>query len=179
MMEGNAGPGRQGTVLLLVRHGQTEGNANGIMQGQTQGALTELGAAQAADVARRLSGRRIDAFLSSDLKRALDTCRIIAGDRAGEILAMPLLRERDWGSFTGRYIPDLRGLPFPPDVESLEAMLERASRFLDLVRGEYSGKTVLAVGHGITNRAIQAVCHGWRMDEVPRMGNAEVRELRL
>ena len=92
---------------------------------------------------------------------------------------MPLLRERDWGSFTGRYIPDLKGEVWPDDIETLENLLSRAREFIAYVRATYPGKKVLAVGHGIMNKAIQAVYYGKQMNEVQRMTNAEVRILEL
>jgi probable phosphoglycerate mutase len=90
-----------------------------------------------------------------------------------------LLRERDWGSFTGRYIPDLQNEVWPDDIEPLDAMKARARRFLDFVRDNYPGKTVLAVGHGIINKAIQSVYLGKPMNEIQKMANCEVRVLEL
>ena len=90
-----------------------------------------------------------------------------------------LLRERDWGSFTGRYSPDLQNEVWPDDIETLGQMKDRARRFLDLVRKQYAGKTVLAVGHGIMNKAIQSVYSGRPMNEIQKMGNCEVRVLEL
>jgi probable phosphoglycerate mutase len=89
----------------------------------------------------------------------------------------PLLRERDWGSFTGRFIPDLKGEVWPDDIESEPALLQRASDFLQYVTTTYPGKRVVAVGHGIINKAILAVYAGCTMREVQRMLNAEVRIL--
>ena len=57
--------------------------------------------------------------------------------------------------------------------------MKRASDFLDYIRTAYKGKTVLAVGHGIVNKAIQAVYFGKQMREVERMTNCEVRVLEL
>ena len=90
-----------------------------------------------------------------------------------------LLRERDWGSFTGRYIPDLQNEVWPNDIETLEAMKARARQFLDFVRDNYPEKTVLAVGHGIINKAIQSVYLGKPMNEIQKMANCEVRVLEL
>ena len=90
-----------------------------------------------------------------------------------------LLRERDWGSFTGRYIPDLQNEVWPDDIETLDAMKARARQFLDFVRDNYPGKTVLAVGHGIINKAIQSVYLGKPMNEIQKMANCEVRVLEL
>lgn len=167
------------TRLLLVRHGETVDNARQVMQGQTPGQLNAKGISQAEQVRDLLRTEHIDAFVSSDLKRSLDTCRIIAQPHGKDILTTPLLRERDWGSFTGRYIPDLKNAPWTDDIETLEAMKQRASQFLDMIRENYDDLTVLAVGHGIINKAVQSVFYGKPMNEIQKMQNAEVRTLIL
>ena len=166
------------TTLYLTRHGETVDNARQLMQGQTQGQLNDVGVEQAEQLRERLAGTYFDAYVASDLKRAIDTARILAGPQQ-PIDTTPLLRERDWGSFTGRYIPDLKGEVWPDDIETLDDLLARAGRFLDFVRTRYQGKTLLAVGHGIVNKAIQAVYYGKQMRDVERMANCEVRILEL
>lgn len=170
---------KQHTTLFLVRHGETVGNAAQILQGQTQGELNDAGFAQAEEVAVRFSAEPIAAFYASDLHRAIQTCRIIARPHGAEVLTTDLLRERGWGSLTGRFIPDLQQITFPDDVETLEAMFQRARSFLDLVRTKHAGQAVVAVGHGIINKAIQSVFYNKPMKEVAHMGNAEVRILSL
>lgn len=183
---GNA-TGNEGVALLLMRHGQTIDNVNRIMQGQTQGMLTDEGRQQAAATAQQWTAQPIDVFVASDLRRAIDTCRIMAlphfngdaqmAERA--IVTTPLLRERDWGSFTGRYIPDLKDAVWTDDIETVEAMLQRAEQFIRWIKHRYAGKTVLAVGHGIINKAIQSVHHNMPMNQIKPMGNAEIRTLHL
>ena len=165
------------TTLFLVRHGETVDNARQIMQGQTQGELNERGKEQAQQVARRLADETLDAVVSSDLQRAVQTAEIIAAPHGLTVMTTPLLRERDWGSFTGRYIPDLRGETWPDDIESEEDLLMRARTFLLYITATYPGKRVVAVGHGIFNKAILAIYAGCTMREVQRMMNAEVRVL--
>ena len=167
------------TILFLVRHGETVDNANQTMQGQTQGELNERGILQAQELSEEWKDREIDVIVSSDLKRAVDTAAIVAAPHGLEVVKTPLLRERDWGDFTGRYIPDLKNEPFPDNVESLENLLSRAGEFIIYVRETFPGKKVLAVGHGIINKAIQAVYYHKSMREIPKMSNAEVRELLL
>ena len=167
------------TTLILVRHGETVDNVNQIMQGQTQGQLTAQGLLQAHRLAESLRSEPIDVFVSSDLKRSVDTCRVVAEAHGKDVVTTPLLRERDWGSFTGRYIPSLKGETWPDDIESLEALKHRARRFMQYITDNYRGLTVLAVGHGIINKAIQAVYYDKPMNEIPRMENAEVRRLMI
>lgn len=165
------------TVLFLVRHGETVDNARQIMQGQTQGCLNEKGREQARVVAERLAAESIDAIVASDLRRAIQTAEIIAEPHGLPVVTTPLLRERDWGGFTGRFIPDLKGEVWPDDIESEEALLSRARTFLIYITATYPGKRVVAVGHGIFNKAILAVYAQCPMREVQRMMNAEVRIL--
>jgi probable phosphoglycerate mutase len=167
------------TTLYLVRHGETVDNANQIMQGQTQGQLNDNGIKQAREFSEAWKDKPLDVVIASDLKRSVDTAKIIAGPHHLEVISTPLLRERDWGSFTGRYIPELKGETWPDDIETLENLLSRAGDFLAYIRTEFPGKKVLAVGHGIINKAIQAVYYNKQMSEIPRMTNAEVRTLEL
>jgi len=165
------------TTIFLVRHGETVDNARQIMQGQTQGELNEKGREQARQVAERLSVEPVDAVVASDLHRAIQTAEIIAAPHGLPVTTTKLLRERDWGSFTGRFIPDLRGETWPDDIESEEMLLERARSFLIYITTTYPDKRVVAVGHGIVNKAIMAVYAQCPMREVQRMMNAEVRIL--
>ena len=162
-----------------MRHGETVDNARQLMQGQTQGELNENGVLQAKALSEQWRNRVIDAVISSDLKRAVDTAAVIAAPHGLEVVTTSLLRERDWGDFTGRYIPDLKNEPWPENVESLENLLSRAGEFITYVRLTFPGKKVLAVGHGIVNKAIQAVLYNKSMSEILKMSNAEVRELVL
>ena len=167
------------TTLYLVRHGETVDNANQIMQGQTQGELNANGIQQAHEFSEQWKEKEIDIILASDLKRAIDTARIIAEPHRLDVLTTPLLRERDWGSFTGRFIPDLKGEVWPDDIETQENLLSRAGEFIAYVKQTFPGKKVLAVGHGIINKAIQSYYYNKPMNEIQRMQNTEVRTLEL
>ncbi len=167
------------TTLLLTRHGETVDNKSQILQGQTQGELNETGRQQAREVRERMKDRQIDVFVSSDLQRSIETCEIIAAPHGLPVVTTPLLRERDWGGFTGKFIPDLQDLEWPDDIESLESMLSRARNLLTWIKVAYPDKTILAVGHGIINKAIQSVYYNKPMNQVQKMDNGEVRVLVL
>lgn len=167
------------TTLYLTRHGETVDNKAQILQGQTQGELNETGLQQAREVRDRMRDHKIDVFVSSDLQRSIETCEIIAQPHHREVVTTPLLRERDWGSFTGKFIPDLKDLEWPDDIESLERMLARARNLLTWLKVTYPDQTILAVGHGIINKAIQSVYFNKPMNEVQKMMNGEVRILML
>lgn len=167
------------TTLYLVRHGETVDNANHIMQGQTQGELNDKGREQARELAVQMSSEHINVFVASDLWRAVETCRILAEPYGAEVITTELLRERDWGSFTGRYIPDLKDVEWPDDIETIDVLKSRARRFIDFIRENFPEKRVLAVGHGIINKAIQAVFYDKEMKDIAPMRNTEVRQLML
>lgn len=167
------------TTLYLVRHGETKDNVARIMQGQSQGELIPAGITQMEEFAISLSRIHFDAIISSDLQRAYDSAQILGSEWNQPVQTTPLLRERDWGEFTGRFIPDLKGLPLPDNVEKMEDLLNRAKSFLEWTKTNYQGKTILAVGHGIINKAIQAVYYGKLTREIPKMSNAEYRILYL
>ena len=167
------------TTLYLVRHGETTDNVAQIMQGQLHGELTPNGIAQMEELAKDLASTHFDAIISSDLRRANDSAQILANYWKMTVKTTTLLRERDWGDFASRFIPDLKGLPMPDNVEKMDDLLERAKQFLNWIKANYSNQTVLAVGHGIINKAIQAVHYGKLTREISKMSNAEYRILQL
>ena len=88
------------TRVLLVRHGQSEWNADGRWQGQADPPLTDLGHQQALHAARNLGV--VDAIVASDLQRATDTAMIISEALGvGPVVLEPGLRERDAGEWSG------------------------------------------------------------------------------
>lgn len=165
------------TTLYLVRHGETVDNAAKIIQGQRHGELSPVGVVQMDELADLLSDTQFDVIVSSDLKRAYESATILSEKMNLTVTTTFLLRERDWGDFTGRYISDLKRLPLPVNVEKMDDLLSRAKTFLDWVKTNYPDMVVLAVGHGIINKAIQAVHYRKMTREIPKMQNAEYRIL--
>ncbi|MBO4631707.1 MAG: histidine phosphatase family protein, partial [Lentisphaeria bacterium] len=66
------------TEFIVVRHGETEANLQGILQGQSDTELNPLGIRQAELVAERLKKEHFDLIFSSDLSRTMNTARLIA-----------------------------------------------------------------------------------------------------
>ncbi len=166
-------------TLYLVRHGETEENAAHILQGQTPGHLSSLGREQTEMLRDSLRDVHFDVLVSSDLKRCLDTACILNEERNLPVHQTKLLRERDWGSFTGKMIPTLQGIAFPDDVETVDAMLERSAAFIKYLKDNFDGLTVLAVGHGLVDRAVQSIVLNKPMKDIERMGNATCRILEI
>lgn len=168
--------------MYLARHGQTEENIARIFQGHLPGRLTAEGIAQAEALHDALLDVPLDAVVSSDLRRCVDTARIAVGDRRLPWKQTALLREIDWGSWTGLAIKEVDLQHVPADAETEAMLYERAARFVDYLKRHYEGRRVLAVGHGLINRAVQAHIQGVTLQHlrsVPRMGNAEVRRLEV
>ncbi|WP_299561309.1 glucosyl-3-phosphoglycerate phosphatase [uncultured Mycolicibacterium sp.] len=87
--------------LVLLRHGQTEYNAGSRMQGQLDTELSELGRRQAVAAAEALGKQQPLAIVSSDLRRALDTAKVL-GERCGLPVAVDVrLRETHLGEWQG------------------------------------------------------------------------------
>ena len=99
--------------LILSRHGETEENKLRIMQGQMPGHLSELGKQQAEQLADLLEEEEIDVIVSSDLARSYDTAMAVARRKGLEPVRTPLLREMDWGIYTGKVANemDFKNLP--------------------------------------------------------------------
>ena len=162
--------------IILARHGETEENKMKILQGHLQGHLTELGKAQAERLADSLEGREIDVIVSSDLARSYDTAMAVASRRGMQPQKTELVREIDWGKFTGQPGNESLSRGTEETIETKEHLYERAGRFLDFLLERYDGKRVLVVGHGCINKAILAHANGVGIEgmyDIPLMNNAD------
>ena len=89
------------TTLLLVRHGETDWNAEGRLQGHTDRPLNAHGRTQAKDLAERLAGEGADAIYASDLSRAKETAEILGARLGLPVVIDADLREKNWGNWEG------------------------------------------------------------------------------
>lgn len=153
--------------LVIVRHGESEGNAEGRMQGRKDYGLTEAGRRQARVLSEWLAQRRIgwDAAYTSPLSRALNTAQIVAehlGQPAPSI--DPDLCELSAGRLEGLTRPEMER-QFPEffdrgiteigdfsafDGEDYETVQLRARAVIDrlVARHRDGGQRVLLIGHG-------------------------------
>ena len=88
-------------IIYITRHGETEWNVAGRIQGHTDVSLSERGREQAAMLARRLASIPIYAVYSSDLSRAAETARVAVGERDVPMTFTQELREYNKGVFEG------------------------------------------------------------------------------
>lgn len=146
--------------ILLVRHGETAGNAGRVMQ-TPDVPLNEQGLHQAEQLATHLASFHAVALLSSDLARALMTARILSTRTGMVVEESPLLQERNFGDLRGKSYDSLPGNPFdpdfiPPNGEGWDAFHTRvAQAFALLVRRRRAlAGPLVVVTHGLVCRAI-------------------------
>ena len=154
--------------LILVRHGQTESNKLGRIQGINDSPLTDVGREQAEAAARALTSDAPFTLYSSPLRRAWQTAQAI-GSRAGvRPVEVEELIEMDVGKFEGLSGPQLRER-FPdvmrswdkdpastvmPGGESLYDVRDRAWPTVQSLAGRHESETVVAVTHNFTIHTI-------------------------
>ena len=155
--------------LYLVRHGESEANVAGVLQGQTHGALTATGRDAAARLGRALASlslaERPTAIFTSDLRRAVETAEIIAEALGATPHLLPAAREWNVGVLDGLPAAALAdaitrsGLPAaefaPSGGESMNQLQARAAQTLaDLAHEAADGahaagrERTLLVSHG-------------------------------
>lgn len=174
-------------TVILVRHGQSVGNAGQMFSGMTDHPLTELGRAQAAEAGRSLSGLRFAHIFTSELSRTVETADLLlaaAQADCGPRQRLRGLNERDFGVFEAVDDPGLEHLPEgdlrrricldvdyrPKNGESMRDSLDRAvtcleSEILPLAEDGH----VLVVAHGNIIRSLALVYLGWPVEMLPEM----------
>lgn len=178
--------------LYIVRHGQTDWNAEGRIQGSTDRPLDETGRSQAHAVGKELSKLRPAAIYSSPLLRARQTAEAIAAFHGHEILLEKGLREASYGSVDGITVEEFRArfkgaieeklkLPIEQqwkyklahDAESCEEIIERALPALYQIAGRHENASVIIVSHGFVLRALVSYL-AEVSDETVRIPNCSV-----
>jgi broad specificity phosphatase PhoE len=169
------------TRIILARHGETDWNLERRWQGHSDRPLNETGLAQAEELATELAGEPIAAVYSSDLVRAHETARIVAARLGLDVVAVPGLRERQFGSWEGLRDVEVEhrfpGAHGPPDGETREEMLRRVLESLEAIAAAHDGETVLVVCHGGPIRA--ALLHHAHPRSEERAGNCSVFDLEV
>ena len=121
-------------------------------------------------------------LISSDLERARLTVEIGFGGRGVPHVTTPLLREIDWGSWTGKTISGVKLAQRPADAETNAMLYARAGKFLAYLKSCFDGQTILAVGHGMINRYVAARLENLpeeKVKEIPVFNNCEYRVFHL
>lgn len=181
------------TEFIVVRHGETNENLDGILQGQSDTKLNALGLRQAQCVADRLKHEHLDLIFSSDLSRASKTAGLIAEFHQLPVHPLHALREWDLGELQGRKVSELRD-EFPdvmaafrfendvrvPGGESRCDFNQRVADCLDEMSERFDGKRVLLVTHAGVLRAMFRHVVGPVSESscLPRTTNASISSFR-
>jgi len=180
--------------LLIVRHGETEWNAQSRYQGQSDVPLSDVGRAQARALVGRLAREPLDAVYISDLSRALETAEIVLNGRNIPQVIEPRLREMHFGVMEGLTFNDAYALypkeidawlndynTPPPGGEDLESFAARVGSLMQELQARHEGQTILLVAHGgpLSEMARLALkmphTHRWSF----MMDNASLSELQF
>lgn len=165
--------------IIAIRHGQTDWNAAGRIQGRTDIPLNDTGRQQVQAATLALPNG-IDCILASPLQRALETAQIINARYQIPLLTDNRLTERDFGDFEGMSmheldLPAMRrwtdNLP-TPNGETIRDVATRVFACLDSIKKTYAGKTILLVAHAHVVRTII-----WYFNGIPDPKNEIVPEI--
>lgn len=149
------------TRVLLVRHGQSQGNAEGRFGGHTATPLSARGRRQAEATAQALSSEHLSAIYSSDLPRAVATARPLSLLTGLEIHSTEAFRERSVGVMEGLTFeeaaarhPEQYAALIRRDIEhvllggeSYRQLLDRAARKLDSIIEQHRGGSIIVFSH--------------------------------
>ena len=183
------------TTLVLIRHGESEANRQGIFGGQIDPDLQNRGARQAEATAKFISENyKVDKIYSSDLTRAYKTAKALADILGLEIIKDEKLREIYAGKWEGVTFSDLTvkykedydvwlhhiGKAVCTDGESVKELGERVMGEITRIAKENDGKTVAIATHATPIRAVQSIIETNGVDEmenIPWVTNASVTVL--
>ena len=180
--------------LILIRHGQSQWNEQGLWTGWNDIELNEKGHQEARDAAEAIRGMHIDLAFTSDLKRAQQTYEEI---KLSLNLSVPLtisaaLKERNYGSLAGKnkwkvkeefgeeqFLKWRRSWDYPiPEGESLKDVYTRVIPYYTttIQPALYAGKNILIAAHGNSLRALIKYLEDISDEEIPKLeiGTGEV-----
>lgn len=182
------------TSILLLRHGQTDANVAGVLQGHQPIPLNRLGIHQATLLAARLESFRpsIDVLISSDLPRATQTAGPIASACGLRVVTDSAWRERGFGLLEGKPVGEREmwraasGEFDPPGAEPTADLHERIRRALLQLPDRYpKAKVIAVVTHGGPIRAVLKMladgrlppARGRRLLDMPSIENCSILQL--
>lgn len=159
--------------LYVVRHGQTIWNLEGRVQGVSDIPLTDAGIKEAMKLQKLVESLNIDVVISSPLKRALDTAKVIVNYKI-PINTDDRIKERSWGMNEGAKIDEVDNIDCwnvmlntkVQSIESIQDFMYRVSNFLEDIKVRYKDKNVLVVTHSAVSRVIH-----YLLESIPEDGD--------
>jgi probable phosphoglycerate mutase len=181
--------------VVVVRHGETQWNAEMRFQGYSDSPLTAIGLAQAEALAARLATEKFDAIYSSDLGRVRQTIAPLIARTGQDVQFSADLRERCYGMLEGKTLPELeaefpgelanyRGRDprsVPPGGESMEQFHNRIVATLERIAGENLGRKIAVVAHGGVLSALYRHANGMPLNAARSytLNNASINRFRF
>ena len=181
------------TRIIAIRHGETAWNVDTRIQGHLDIPLSANGRWQAERLADALKDAAISAIYASDLTRAWETAQYVGQAQGLQVTKEIGLRERDFGSFTGKTFAEIEVLLpdqsmrwrkrdphfYPTGGESLVALRARVLEAAERVAAQHPGEQIALVGHGGVMDVLYRAAT--RLDiQAPRtwaLGNAAINRL--
>lgn len=185
-----------GNTFFLLRHGQTNFNAEGLIAGAVEEVkqdpphLNSVGEEQVKAATEKLAGEAIDVIYSSPFKRTIQTASVVSGRIGVDILTDERLREVEVGVFAGKTLADwekhFEGKNIltegPEGGESLNDVHARVKEFLEEINNQHKNKNILVVGHGDPLWMMISILSGVEGEDMlktPYVENGEIRKFEL
>lgn len=165
--------------LYIVRHGQTEWNTIGKLQGWQNSNLTESGIENALRLGERLKHIEFNQIYSSPLKRAMETAEYIKGSRENRIIPLDGFKEMGFGLWEGLDNEHLKELYEeehfnywnrpelykPNGGETFEEFFSRIKNSLDYILNNSDSGNILLVSHGVAIKALIAIINNLKLED--------------
>ncbi len=152
------------TKFIFTRHGPTDWNNEGRIQGHTEVPINEDELDKIKAFAKKIKDQGVDIIISSPLMRAKQTAAIIADELKMATIVDDMLIERDYGKFEGETVKEIKKedpdyykdkLSYTiPGAETYELLTKRMSHWLNNTHTKYKGKKILVIGHMSVTRAL-------------------------
>lgn len=171
------------TIICLVRHGETDWNVQGIIQGQTDIPLNKLGEKQAEKCGKYLKKETFDVIISSPLKRAKKTTQLINSSLNLPIIYNNNLKERYFGIAEGK-TKQIISKEFPeqiyPEQETRLALNRRVMTTLNNIANTYPNQSVLIIAHGaVINSILSSVSNHVIGSQITTLKNGSFTTLKI
>lgn len=162
--------------IFLVRHGQTEANANHLFNGRNEKDLNETGVSQAQLLVPEVESLPIDVVISSPLKRTIHTAEILNTQNL-ELVTDDRLIERDFKDLTLQptnlikdksILYNLGSYDEIEGIESFQSIYDRVESFINDIKTQYKDKNVLVITHGDIIVAFQMYFDKKKSSEYPK-----------
>ena len=151
-------------MIYIVRHGQTDWNLAGKIQGHTNISLNKKGIKQAKKVSKKLKKVDFDIVFSSPLIRAYETASIITNK---DIIKDKRLAERYYGTMEGKVRAEVRHLidfysndDNKYNIENFSDFRQRINSFFDEIKEKHKGKNILIITHAGVSRFARCYFEG-------------------